>query len=386
MLPPNYLDGLESSIASLYSQLEIEIIDAIVTRIMNVGYANTVVYNSAMIAQEAGLLYSDIIQKVANNTNRSYEEIEKIFTDAGIKAIENDDKIYLRNGLKPIPIRQDEFLLKYILATAQKTDKNFKNLTMTTATNTQAEFINKISQQSLFVSTGVKSYAQAIIDTIDDLSIKSPTVTYPSGYKTSIENASRTNILTGVNQTCGRLQLMRADEMGCDLMEISAHGGARPEHAEWQGKIVDRSGKNKKYLSLDDIGYGTATGFQGVNCRHTWFPYFEGDVRTYSASDLRKINNERVNYNGKSYSSYDASQIQRYYERNIRNDKKKIAGLQSVLTSSTTDEELISQSREALKNTQQKLAIHNSQLNDFIDQTKFKKNYVRLRIAKNKSY
>lgn len=382
MLPPNYLDGLESSIAGLYSQLEIEIIDAIVTRILNVGYANTVVYNSAIIAQEAGLLYTDIIQKVAKNTDRSYEEIEKIFTDAGVKAIENDDKIYFRNGLNPIPIKQDEKLLNFILATAKKTNKNFSNLTMTTATNSQVEFINRISQQSVMVSTGVKSYAQAIIDTIDDLSIKSPIVTYPSGHKTSIENATRMNILTGVNQTCGQLQLMRAEEMGCNLMEISAHGGARPEHAEWQGKIVDRSGKNKKYLSLDDIGYGEATGFQGVNCRHTWFPYYEGDVKTYSASDLRKINNEKVKYNGQLYSSYEASQIQRYYERNIRNDKKKMVALQSVLTSSTTDSELVEKTKMAFSKQSLIYNQHQNQLKDFIDQVSTKNIQERMYIGK----
>ena len=89
------------------------------------------------------------------------------------------------------------------------------------------------------------------------------------------------NIITGVNQTCGKLQELRADEVGWDLMELTAHSGARPSHMSWQGKIVSRSGK-KGYLSLDDIGYGTATGFKGVNCRHDWYPYYKGSTRTYT--------------------------------------------------------------------------------------------------------
>ena len=85
----------------------------------------------------------------------------------------------------------------------------------------------------------------------------------------SIESAVRMNIITGVTQTCGKLQELRADEVGWDLMELTAHSGARPSHMSWQGKIVSRSGQ-KGYLSLDDIGYGTVTGFKGVNCRHDW--------------------------------------------------------------------------------------------------------------------
>ena len=33
------------------------------------------------------------------------------------------------------------------------------------------------------------------------------------------------------------MQLERAKEMDTDLMEISAHEGARPTHTIWQGKI-----------------------------------------------------------------------------------------------------------------------------------------------------
>ena len=103
---------------------------------------------------------------------------------------------------------------------------------------------------------------------------------------------------------------MRAEEMGWDLMELSAHSGARPEHAVWQGKIVSRSGQ-KGYLSLADIGYGEVTGFQGANCRHTWFPYYKGSSLSYTNKELVNLNNEYVTYNNEKISKYDATQIQR---------------------------------------------------------------------------
>src|SRR5699024_484749 len=133
----------------------------------------------------------------------------------------------------------------------------------------------------------------SIVDTIKEISSQGATITYPSGRNMSLESAVRMNIVTGVNQTCGKLQELRADELGWDLMELTAHSGARPEHAIWQGKIVSRSGQ-KGYLSLRDIGYGTATGFKGVNCRHDWYPYYKGSAKTYTNEQLNEWENEEV--------------------------------------------------------------------------------------------
>ena len=196
----------------------------------------------------------------------------------------------------------------------------------------------------------------------------------------SIESAVRMNIITGVNQTCGKLQELRANEMGWDLMELTAHGGARPEHAEWQGKIVSRSGQ-KGYLSLDDIGYGEATGFKGVNCRHDWYPYYKGSARTYTQEQLDAWKNEKVAYNGQKISKYDATQLQRKMERQIRADKKELAGLQGILTSAK-DNKLIEDTRTEFGRRSLIYKTHQNELDDFINQTSLKKDNIRLYIGK----
>ena len=196
----------------------------------------------------------------------------------------------------------------------------------------------------------------------------------------SLESAVRMNIITGVNQTCGKLQELRADELGWDLMELTAHSGARPEHASWQGKIVSRSGQ-KGYLSLDDIGYGTVTGFKGVNCRHDWYPYSKGSARTYTQEQLNEWKNEKVTYNGKEYSKYDATQIQRKMERQIRQDKKELAGLQGIITSAK-DNKLITDTKTEFGRRSLIYRTHQNELDGFIQQTSLKKDNTRLYIGK----
>lgn len=377
MLTPEDFEKIAKQAEKIYSELELEIIQEIAERIANVGYANTVVLNDILIAQEMGLVYQDIITLVAKYNETSVSQIQEIFDTAGAQTLKFDDKVYKEAGLSPLPLKQSPSMIQLLSATALKTHNNLSNLVMTTANTSQTEFYNAMNKAYIEVSTGVKSYSQSILDTVKELSDKGAYITYPSGQHRSIESAVRMNILTSVNQTCGKLQEIRADEMGWDLMEITAHSGARPEHAEWQGKIVSRSGR-KGYLSLDDIGYGEVTGFKGVNCRHDWYPYYAGSIRTYSNQELQELKNEKVMYQEKQISKYEATQIQRKMERTIRQDKKDIAGLNGILTSN--NQELIEETQDKLIQAKQKMQLHNSAFNNFLNQTGLEKDYIRLKI------
>lgn len=246
MLTPEQWNEVGKQARGIYNSLELEIIQEIAERIANVGYANTVVVNDALIVQEMGMLYQDIINLVASYNDTSVSQIQEIFETAGVKSLNFDDTIYKEAGLKPIPIKQSKSMLQLLQATAIKTNANLNNLVMTTANTSQTAFYNSMNKAYLEVSSGVKSYSAAIIDAIEELSKNSVAVEYPSGYKTSIENACRMNIVTSVNQTCGKLQLIRADEMDWDLMELTAHSRSKTRTCrmartdskqEWTGRL-----------------------------------------------------------------------------------------------------------------------------------------------------
>lgn len=367
---------IEKQANQLYANLELDIIEEIAKRIANVGYANTVVINDLKIAQEMGYLYEGIIKLVAKYNNTTVEEVNRIFYEAGEKSLKFDDKIYKEAGLQPLPLKQDESIKQVMNATILRTSNNLKNLAMTTANTAQTQFINAMNNAYMYVSTGVKSYTSAIIDEIKNLSGQGAMIEYPSGARRSLESAVRMNIVTSVNQNCGKLQELRADEMGWDLMELTAHSGARPEHARWQGKIVSLSGQ-RGYLSKRDIGYGEATGFKGINCRHDWYPYYKGSTRTYTQKELNKWKNEKVEYNGKKITKYEATQKQRYFERNIRQDKKNLKVQQAILTSNNKDID-IEQVQNEIRNIKAMQKEHNTQLNDFLKQTGLNKDNSRL--------
>lgn len=379
MLTLEQFERIENEAKELYINLELEIIQEIAERIANVGYANTVVLNNMILSQEMGYIYEEVISLIAKYNNQTKEEVRRIFNEAGEQTLKFDDRIYKEAGLNPIPIQKSKGIMQLMEATVLKTNNNLTNLVMTTANTSQMQFYKAMNKAYIEVSTGLKSYSQTVIDTIKEISSQGAYIEYPSGRKINIESAIRMNITTGVNQTCGKLQELRAKELGWDLMELTAHSGARPSHAIWQGRIVSLSGQ-KGYLSLDDIEYGTITGFKGVNCNHDWMPYYKESTRTYTNEELGKMANEIVTYNGEEIGKYEAKQIQRKIERQIRQDKKEIAVLQGILNSTSKDDKLLENTRINLENTKIKIKLHNNELNDLLNQTKFRKDGTRLQI------
>lgn len=164
---------------------------------------------------------------------------------------------------------------------------------------------------------GVTRLANSGLETID----------YISGTKTTIDAALRRHIVSQANQARNRLLMQRMDEWEWDLVFVDAHFGARPSHAEWQGKVYSRSGRSAEYPSLvDATGYGTVTGLCGANCYHYMTPYVPG----YSElPDMDYSEQERIT-GMTSDEYYAATQKQRRYERLIRSQKREISYLQEI--------------------------------------------------------
>ncbi len=377
MLTPEQWETVGKQAVKIYEKLELEIIQTIAERISSFTFAKSVVLHNIKVAREMGLLYQDIILLVSKYTGLTSEEVARLFSEAGALSLKFDDKIYKMAGLEPLPIKQNKAMWTLLEATAIKTNNDLSNMMMTTANTTQQHFYDAMNKAYMEVTTGVKSYSQAITDSIKEVGKQGATIKYKNR-EIKVESAVRMNIMTSINQTCGVLQKMRADEMGWDLMEITAHSGARPEHAEWQGKIVSLSGQDG-YLSLKDIGYGEVTGFKGVNCRHDWYPYYEGSSRVYSEEQLEQFKNEYVAYNGKKIPKYEATQIQRKLERQIREDKRLINALECEITSENKTLD-IDQVKRDLQTAKTKYTLDTNILNNFLSQTKLKKDYTRLRI------
>lgn len=326
--------------------------------------------------QNAGLLYDDILAEISKYTDASSAQIKALFEDAGVRTVNFDNQIYRAVGLVPVDIRQSPAMRQTLEAGYRKTLGNMRNLTLTTANMGQTAYYSACNQAYMKVISGAFSYQEAIKKAVQKTAQDGAFVLYPSGHRDRVDVAVRRSVLTGVGQTCREIGIMNAEENDCDLMELSAHFGARPTHAEWQGQIVSLSGR-KGYLSLSDIGYGTGDGFGGWNCRHDWFPYFEGySRRNYTDSYLKSLNEKNIEYNGEKYSQYEISQIQRKYEREIRSAKREKVAFDTAVKE-TSDSELKAVMKSGSDYANQQIKEKQAQMRDFIQQTGNKRDYFR---------
>lgn len=368
MLTPEQLAHCADDIINLYSQLEEEIVRDIARRIAKTGIMTDTGIWQAQHMQELGTLHSDVLSSVAKYCDRTESELKKLFEDAGVTATEYDNEIYRQNGLNPKSLKVSDVQMQLLEAGFKKTQGNLSNLTLTTAVSSQTSFINACSLAELKASSGAFTPQQAIADAIRQVAQDGAFVIYPSGHRDRLDVAVRRNVMTGIGQTTGQICLANAQELGCDLMEITAHAGARPSHAAWQGQIVSLSGQ-RGYLSLSDIGYGTGDGFKGWNCRHDWYPYFEGSSRMYSAKGLEELNAKNIEYpDGSMHTLYEAEQQQRAFERKIRATKRTLAACDEALNN-LSDEELLQKLEKNFSHYSVKLKRQESELNSFCNKT-----------------
>lgn len=343
MLPPSYLDAMPDAFVQLAQQVEDEILQDVARRIGKMGTLTETADWQLWRYQQTEAVQENVVKLLAKYSGKSEATIRRLLKEAATEAMEREDAIYYHYNLEPTPFEESAALNNLLNAGARQTCGTWRNLTATTANTVSGAFERTLDVAWGKVATGAFDYKTAVKQAVDSLADEMPEITYPSGHTDSLEVAARRAVLTGVNQTAGKLQEARMDEMNVEFVETSAHGGARPSHAEWQGRRFHRGGAvdylGKHYPDFEQAtGYGTGAGLCGWNCRHTFFAVFPelGDPPTWTEESLQELNARNIEYNGKLYTQYEVNQMQRARERNVRKWKKRYLA-ESAAGSDTTD-------------------------------------------------
>lgn len=332
MLTPEQLDALPRRFVQLWQQVEDDILQDIARRIKTLDELDpltpTAIWQAWRLA-ETRAVRSNAAATLARYTGKSRAEIKRLLESSGAQTLAADDAVYTAAGLDPPPVNQSPALLNLLNAGYRQTCGTWQNLTATTANTVTGAFEDRLSRAWGLVSTGAMDYNTAIRRVVDDLADTMPYITYPSGHTDTLEVAARRAVLTGVNQTCAKLQLARMEEMDCEFVEVTAHEGARPTHAVWQGRVYHRGGavvqNGERYEDFETAtGYGTGPGLCGWNCRHNFYPFYPRvSVRNYTDERLAELDARNIPYGGGLYTKYEITQMQRALERKVRKYKRR---------------------------------------------------------------
>lgn len=369
MLAPEYLAGLPDRLVAQYAAVERDILADMARRIREYDFYIPAAQHQRQRLRAMGLTEEEIEARLSALTGKSREELRKLMEQAAERSLSADAAVYAAAGMSTADPLAAAGVRAVLLSGLAQTGGVFDNLTRTTAHTAGKQFTDALDRAWLQIMSGGFDYHTAIRMAVKDLARQGvASVTYPSGHTDTLEVAVRRAVVTGCNQTAAKAQIALMDELGVELVETSAHAGARPSHAVWQGRIFCRHGRTDRYENFEEAtGYGTGPGLCGWNCSHSFGPYIEGAPRAYSPEMLARYEEQTVTYNGKELTWYEAGQQQRYIERQIRRWKREYAAMDAAGLDTGEAAAKLSAWREREK--------------DFCRQTGFKRQGARSQVA-----
>lgn len=348
MFTPSELERMPIEIERIMSELEIRIMQDIIRRIkINdeiTRSADWQIYRLAQIGQSK----KEIQKYIQNALKLAEEDIEKLYEDAIQTGYVRDKDLYDKVGKDFIPFKENLELQQLIQATITQTKSQMVNITQTLGFAIDmggkrvftplSEYLQKTLDKALMeVGTGAFDYNTTLKSVVSEMTKSGiRTVDYESGWTNRIEVAARRALMTGITQVTNHINDRNADELGTDLFEVSWHATARPEHQVWQGRVYTRK-------ELETVcGLGTGPGLCGWNCYHSYYPFIPGvSKRQWTDEQLDQMNakeNAPKKYNGKEYTTYEATQYQRKLETLMRKQRQDIKLLKS---GGATEDDLI---------------------------------------------
>lgn len=381
MLPQSFFLTGADDVLAVYDKINDVVIEDLARQLASVKeWTDADTWKMEMLSNSREM-YDKFMEKIPVISKKGELEFRKMMKDAGFRSVELDSKMFKAAGLDVPALDISPRVLQLIEANTVKTEGILSNLSLTTASSGQEMYISAVNEAAMKVESGMTDYASAIDSGIRQAAKGGTKVFYPSGAKALLDVAIRRAVLTAASQTAGNVTLANCDDMGVNLVEVTAHVGARPEHMAWQGKVYAIKGKTKKYKNLADAtGYGTGAGLCGWNCRHTFFPFFEGISRSaYPPEVLEDYESRTVVYNGEELSYYDATQVQRRLERSIREAKREVNALK-IAKASATDSALGVKLSNSINDAEDLLHKRNMRMKSFLAQTKFYRYYENERI------
>ena len=335
-LTPEQLQNIPENIVQLYRDLEEFIIDDIARRIAKTGQLTETA--KWQLERAKDLSMDNIEKEIERVLGLANEELENTFKQSALTSVQAESKIYKEAINKEIKIKGNTLLEKVLEAAIKQTKGELKNISQSLGF---AQIVNgkivykdiaKFYQESvdlalMQVNSGVLNSNEAIKQAVKKLADSGlRTVDYENGWSNRVDVAVRRAVVTGSNQMCHKMTELTMKELECEFVETTAHAGARPDHQEWQGQVFCYKGKSDKYPDfVSSTGYGTGEGLAGYNCRHSFSPFFPGiSKRAYSEEHLNNIDPEPFEYDGKTYTYYEALQHQRKLETSIRQKKREL--------------------------------------------------------------
>lgn len=367
MLTPEQMDDAGEFVAATYRQIEAELIDYLVAKMIEGDVAGQRVHTAiGLLTQSMPLELKKIIDSHADEI----EEVVKLDVERLMAASDAFDAVIVQQSLG-MSFAQEALTVQTaaVLASAREMIAR-DNLEMSAAA--RSKFLQWSTWAATQTATGNMTVDKAMHKAVRELSrgglsIKAVTYRDEKTGKVTVTNhvdvAVQRHLRSLIGQGAAQLTMQRIEEAGIEFVEVSSHLGSRPSHCEWHGRCYHVGGAVEvDGVRYEDFEFGTgyrgvcgpytALGDQllGVNCRHSFAPWVPGSPRAYSPDPKSPtgLDNDEI---------YQLTQKQRYRERRIREAKRELSAAQQLYDADSSPENAseVTKAKLVLKNRQESM-------------------------------
>lgn len=323
------------------------------------------------------LKYGGDIQEIAKElsqmTGKSIQEIYEIFEQVATNNKQFARKFYEYRGMDYIPYKDDVALQNQVKSIASLTTDLYKNISNTTGIgflfkgidgqiqfkNIMQSYDEIIDRGILAITQGKDNFYSVMRNTLKEIG-GSGLVVYESGRTRRLDSAVRMNVLDGMRQLNNETSKRFGAEYDADGVEISVHLNPAPDHADIQGRQFSNEEYEKLESGLEATDYkghkydgADKRQISHYNCYHKIFTIVLGvSEPEYTDKQLREIqqkNTDGFDYEGKHYTIYEGTQLQRRIETEIRKQKDI-----NILAKASGDDTLVNESQSKIRQLKNK--------------------------------
>ena len=303
--------------------------------INQIGHLNQSSINLLVQLRRMGVDVQTIERELQKATKLTQRDIKALFRKAAQESYTDARFSYVEKGVEPDSGRWEALVENIWKQTAGAMD-NLSNSTVITD-----GYRGAVDDAVQAVTMGTSDYNSAVRETVKRLGKEGLQVEYESTYlaadgqlkhrRKRLDSAVRQNVLDGIRQVQQKAQELIGEEIGADGVDITAHPNSAPDHEPVQGRRFDLENFQRMQSGLDfeDVDGNFYKGFERPitqwRCRHLIFYILLGVTRRmYTDEQLRdweRDNQKGCIIDGKHYTNYEATQLMRSLETEIRKQK-----------------------------------------------------------------
>ena len=348
MLNEEALERLSERLVDRIEDLNLFMINKLGEQINRIGTLTPTQLREVMQSIKYGNDINEIVNKIAEITNKSVKDIYDIFEEVAKKNQKFAKQFYEYKKISYVPYDNNVELKNMVNSIAKITADKFTDIAETSAyailnSNGELEYTKlsevyqKITDEAILnISMGRDSFDQTMKNVMKELTSKGiQEVNYSTGYHRRLDSSVRMNLNDGIKNLSNELQKKFGEEFGADGIEVVHHIYPAPDHSSNdENGWYDIDGKQFSIEEFEKVNNSLNRQVSDLNCKHLTVPIILGISKPlYADKQLEEDKNANMKgfeYEGTHYTMYEGTQLQRHLETRIRQYKDRQIGARAI--------------------------------------------------------